>query len=210
MKVRLWVCDKCGLVTRRYASGPQAVHGRMHCGKPMRAARAWPSPEWYKSFQKKHEQRLAEQALQRKKFDRVWNSEGRILQVSTETRRAWRDVEALSKGGTFFIKRATIFLKCMRKDLGKFGSQGTPRVCFEELGYSTLGMYSRSLLRGVWDIKLLPNRSLQEIRQTFLHETLHWIDDQASSHYRVGQTPSDHFEFEARLADLKKRLDAKC
>ena len=48
-----------------------------------------------------------------------------------------------------------------------------------------------------------------EIRWTFLHETLHWIDDQAASHHRFGRLPSDHFEFEARLADLSKRLGCK-
>jgi hypothetical protein len=186
----------------------------MHGGQPMRAARSWPSPEWYLAFQKKSERRYAEAMVERKEqerhFSRAWNSEGRILDVSTASRKACRELEALRYGGSFFIGRATKLLVSLRKDMGQYGSQGVPAVLFDShLGCSTMGMYSRAVLRGIWQIALTPGRSLSETLSTFLHETLHWVDDQAGSHPRFGKIPSDHFCFEPRLADLRKRLGMK-
>jgi len=205
---RLWICDRCGRIYRRYLSGPQATPTRLHCGQRMRAARSWPSPEWYRAFQKKSERHYAERREQESHFSRAWNSEGRILEVSTASRRAYRELEQLKYGGSFFVKRATKLLVSLRKDLGQYGSGGVPTVRFDTVP-GCHGHYARSLMRGVWEIALTPGFTLAETLATFIHETLHWIDDQAGSHPRFGKIPSDHFRFEERLLDLRKRLGIK-
>lgn len=204
MRTRLWICDTCGIIYRRYLSGPHA-RPHQHCGTLMRSARVYPDSEWYKRMAKKKERKQSEVSHTRAHFSRVWNSEGKILQVSTETRRTWRAVEALQLRGSPFIKRAKTFLLSLRKDLGQFGSQGVPEVVFETVP-GCEGIYQRHALKGLWRIALRPERTISEIRSTFLHEVLHWIDDQSESHPRFGKLPGDHYQFEERLADLSIRL----
>lgn len=212
VKTRLWICDRCGCIRRRYLSGEKAEWPHNHCGQPMRKAFRFPDPDWYKKFERKAEKREAARQELLKKYSRCWNSEGHILQVSWASIKAWRAVEELQLKGSPFIKRAKIFLTSMRKDLGQFGSQGIPDVVFEEALPGALGMYQRSLWQG-WRIRLLRNRPLPEIRATFLHEVLHWIDDQAylgvGGNGGFGKLPSDHYQFEPRLSDLRKRLQVK-
>ena len=202
-KERYWICDNCGSVYRRYIKDKRSFH----CGRLMRSARKYPNANFFRSIQKKCDRKFAEQDQLNKKYSRVWNSEGHILQTSKETRKIWKIMSRL-KHRDAFVRHGLLLLESLRKDLGQFGSQGVPAIVYKEMGYQ-LGVYRRSLLHGYWEIALTPSHDITEIMDTFLHEVLHWIDDQSRSHHKFGTLPADHFQFEQRLSDLKLRLGVK-
>ena len=135
------------------------------------------------------------------------------MAISRATKSAWRSVEQLKVSGRPLISRASKFLSALRDDLGPYGLHGTPEVKLIQTDSYCLGRYHRSLLRGIYEVELQANRPLDEIRATLLHETLHFIDDIAGGRHRLGDTErkyrTDHWVFEERLADFKRRLGVK-
>ena len=200
-KERYWVCKKCGTVYRRYKKDRRRI---LHCGLPMHSARKYPDQGFFAAIQKKEDRKYREAQKLAKKYNRVWNSEGHILQVSKESRAIWQRMSHL-KQKPAFIRYGHELLLSLRKDLGRLGRGGVPEIRFQTLSYE-LGVYHRSLIEGVWEIKLDPSRNLAEIMDTFLHEVLHWIDDQSRACWKFGKLPHGHFQFEERLFDLKQRL----
>lgn len=203
MKTRLWICKKCGTVYRRYKKEERIP---LHCGQRMAAARKYP----YKLVERKQnfwERQHRKKIKLEKKYSRTYNSEGRIFHPGKKTKKLWRKIELL-KYKPALINWGNKFLVSMRKDLGPYGIGGVPVIKFEQ-HWGSLGTYRRSLLHGEFAISLEKDRGVVEIKHTFLHEVLHWIDDQADGTRRFGRLPSDHFAYDARLKDLAKRLNAK-
>jgi hypothetical protein len=152
---------------------------------------------------------------------RVRDAGGRILRVSPETRRLWKLVDKAKQRPTM-LKRANEWMislakdsqsapkGCMARYVDKYGNMGrsrwglgAPKLIFEKRSVFEKGAYTRHFIEGVHEIYVDPNRNLLGVKETLLHETLHFLDDLAEIH------EGHNLRFEKRMEWMLKKFPIK-
>jgi hypothetical protein len=198
----------------------------------MRAARKWPAADAEKRARQR--ERESEQlAAARKRWSVVRGSDGNVIRISQATRAALKNI-ASAKRRDSFQRRAEVFIASLFRDATtcKHGRQWPDNrclgciKCIENYGFGgpvglpalevhhlagAYGEFRKGLDIGYaisldWDSR----EDMDHLVDTLLHECVHWLDSYwAMARKQSGITGTHDCTFNARLADLRKRLGMK-
>ena len=218
-KIRLWVCRKCGRAWHRKKK--DKLGSFYCCNQRVSLARTYP-----KRRISKHE-RIQEkiEAFKEKYQTKPRTNVGTVLQISKETRQAFKQCQRAKQRPTF-LKRAQLFVEAISKDVmlyqtdrdkeiswcrrinengeitkSKGGFGRMPNIVSSESHY-TLGLYSRHWLKGIHQITISTRATVSDMCKTLLHEILHWLDNMSEMRH------SNHdCYWETRLKRLEKMFN---
>jgi len=215
-KERYWLCEKCNKVFHR-KKGEKPFY---HCGQLVLAKRKFPEKEY-----RQREKMINKIKLFREKYyTKPRNAIGEVLKINKETRRAFK-LFLKAKTKSNFVRKGELFLQSLHYDIWKdYNNQekqnkyckviddngnivkhrgrvvSIPKIIINTNLFD-YGEYKYSLLGKVHSIEI-KDGNLDEMKSTFIHETLHWIDDISRMH------AEQHDKYwDMRLEWLKKKLN---
>lgn len=220
-RTRLWVCKCCGRAWRRKKK-QELINLRFRacpvCGLVLKKAYRHP-------VRKENCKHLRVKQKVRNFRDRysayVRNVGGKRLQISKQTHAAFRSM-VKAKTKPCFLRRANEFLIVLDKDAhnckegvyakridartgdisrSREGECSIPTIRPRTDMYSALGTYSSGILNGGRFIDLKINRLLPEIKSTFIHEVVHWLDSMS-----IQISDNHDCYWKSRLNNFRKKM----
>jgi hypothetical protein len=198
-KIRVWYCKSCGRWWRRHKKDTDAPH--LCCGKWVVSGRHY--PEAKTSRYERHKEKIAD--FKQKQWTKPRTDIGTVLKISKETKRAFKHT-LKAKTKPAFIRRANLFIKEIMKDIQLYNTDKDKGTTFKRMlmndntisksrgglinsfpivklstydtGYLK-GEYRMAFMRGIHEIELNRYQSMQDLADTLVHETLHYVDNMA-------------------------------
>ena len=212
-KTRLWVCHPCKKIWNR-TKAEDRMKCCPYCHEPMRAATTYPPASFWTARERKRKIETRKKEVYTKQRSKAKDSSGKALHITKEAKRIWRIIEnvkqrpALERWGKKLVEE--MYHNCIHRS-GVQGYCAIPAVrILKETRPGLHGHYERHVLADKYHIEVFHRKDITDQKSTFIHEVQHWVDDCVRFGYDQKKYTGRHDNmWEARLADLKKRLNVK-
>lgn len=211
-KIRTWTCKCCGICKprKKNESGYEFAPRCNNCDKDMVSSRKY--TKWKECKHSKLRNKI--EIEKDKYYSKLRDNYGATLRVSPETKRLWKKVNVM-KTKPSMIKHSNAWLISLNNDLfresnswkkefrdneivkSRGGICSTPKVLLTNKNPYHKGLYVRQIFAGKFQIEVCEGESLFDMKNTLLHETLHYIDD-------ISSIPSKHDCYFFKRLELMK------
>jgi hypothetical protein len=219
-RVRIWYCPCCHSSTRRYKGEEETKFFCSTCKKNYKSGRHEVDFRVCRCEKKSRKIQNKISKFSERYYSKLRKANGQVLTFSKTTKQLWKKVMK-AKTKPCLVKRAQEWIVEVEKDMKRYpendihwakeiykdgeirkkrGGWSAPVIKLVDTYNSLHGQFKAGVLIGGVFIELNKNKSIEKMKETLLHETLHYIDS-------CSETPSNHdCYFQKRLEILKGKF----